>query len=112
MSTVEPTDQPVPTAVLDGAVEEYPRDKLYVQVAVVLAAITVVEIATYAAPEFPLWHWGGTSNVGIISFLLILMAVKFWHGRLLLHAPQVRQADPAGVSSSRASCSRWRCTSR
>jgi cytochrome c oxidase subunit 4 len=77
MSTVEPTDRPVPTSVLDGAVEEYPRDKLYVQVAVILAAITAVEVATYAAPEFPLWHWGGDSNVGLISFLMILMVVKF-----------------------------------
>ena len=77
MSTVEPTDRPVPTAVLDGAVEEYPRDKLYVQVALILAAITAVEVATYAAPKFPLWHWGGGSNVGLISFLMILMAVKF-----------------------------------
>jgi cytochrome c oxidase subunit 4 len=77
MSTVEPTDRPVPTAVLDGAVEEYPRDKLYVQVALILAAITAVEIATYAQPKFFLWHWGGVSNVGIISFLMLLMAVKF-----------------------------------
>jgi cytochrome c oxidase subunit 4 len=77
MSTIEPTDQPVPTAVHEGALEEYPRDKLYVQVAVILAAITAVEIATYAAPEFPLWHWGSDSHVGLISFLLLLMAVKF-----------------------------------
>lgn len=77
MSTIEPTDQPVPTDVLDGAVEEYPRDKLYVQVAVILAAITAVEIATYAVPEFPLWHWGSDSNIGLISFLMILMVVKF-----------------------------------
>lgn len=77
MSIVEPTDEPVPTQVLDGAVEEYPRDKLYVQVALILAAITAVEIATYAAPDFPLWSWGGDSNVGLISILLILMAVKF-----------------------------------
>ncbi len=77
MSTVEPTDQPVPTDVLDGAIAPYPRDKLYVQVALILAAITAVEIATYAQPKFPLWHWGGSSNVGIISFLLLLMAVKF-----------------------------------
>jgi cytochrome c oxidase subunit 4 len=77
MSTVEPTDRPVPTSLLDGAVEEYPRDKLYVQVAVILAAITAVEVATYAAPKFPLWHWGGDSNVGIILILMILMIVKF-----------------------------------
>jgi cytochrome c oxidase subunit 4 len=77
MTTVEPTDEPVPTNVLDGAVEEYPRDKLYVQVAVVLAAITAVEVATYAAPDFAFWSWGGDSNVGLISILMILMVIKF-----------------------------------
>jgi cytochrome c oxidase subunit 4 len=77
MTSVEPTDQPVPTQALDGAVEEYPRDKLYVQVAIILAAITAVEVATYAAPDFPFWSWGGDSNAGLISILLILMAVKF-----------------------------------
>lgn len=77
MTTVEPTDQPVPTSVLDGAVEEYPRDKLYVQVAVILAVITGIEIATYASPDFPIWSWGGDSNVGLISFLMILMIIKF-----------------------------------
>lgn len=77
MSTIEPTDQPVPTAVLDGAVEEYPRDKLYVIIALILAAITAVEVATYAAPTFPLWHWGTDSHIGLISLLLLLMAIKF-----------------------------------
>jgi cytochrome c oxidase subunit 4 len=77
VSTVEPTDRPVPTSVLDGAVEEYPRDKLYVIVAVILAGITAVEVATYASPDFALWGWGGDSNVGLISFLMVLMAIKF-----------------------------------
>lgn len=77
MAHVEPTDQPVPTAVLDGAIEEYPRDKLYVQVAVILAVITAVEIMTYVAPDFPFWSWGGDSNVGLIAILMILMVIKF-----------------------------------
>jgi cytochrome c oxidase subunit 4 len=77
MTTVEPTDQPVPTQTLDGAIEEYPRDKLYVQVAVILAVITAVEVATYASPDFFVWGWGGDSNVGLISLLMLLMAVKF-----------------------------------
>jgi cytochrome c oxidase subunit 4 len=73
----EPTSEPVPTGVLDGAVHEYPKDKLYVQVALILAAITAVEVATYVWPEFPVWSWGGDSNTGLIVSLLIMMAVKF-----------------------------------
>ena len=41
--TPEPTDQPIPTDTLDGAVAEYPRDKLYVITAVFLAVITAIE---------------------------------------------------------------------
>jgi hypothetical protein len=66
---------PVPTAVLDGAVREYSRDKVYVLTALVLAAITVVEVLTYALPDFPLWDHD--TNL-IIVVLLLLMAVKFW----------------------------------
>jgi cytochrome c oxidase subunit IV len=79
MSTTihEPTDQPVPTGALDGAAHEYPRDKEYVIVAVILAAITAVEVATYVWPEFPVWSWGGESNTGLIVSLLLMMAVKF-----------------------------------
>jgi cytochrome c oxidase subunit 4 len=46
-------------------------------VAVILAVITAVEVATYAAPDFGLWSWGGDSNVGLIGFLMLLMAIKF-----------------------------------
>jgi cytochrome c oxidase subunit 4 len=77
VSTVEPTDRPVPTNVLDGAIEEYPRDKLYVIVAVILAGITAVEVMTYVSPGFVLWNWGSGSNVGIIATLMLLMAIKF-----------------------------------
>ena len=38
----------VPTQLLDGAVKEYSRDKVYVLTALVLGAITVVEVLTYA----------------------------------------------------------------
>jgi cytochrome c oxidase subunit 4 len=71
------TDKPVPTKILDGAIAPYPRDKLYVQTAVVLALITVVEVLTYVWPELPVWHWGGDSNIGLISILMILMIAKF-----------------------------------
>ena len=63
----------VPTAVLDGAVREYSRDKVYVLTALFLAAVTVVEVFTYAFPDFPVW----ADNM-VIPVLLILMAVKFW----------------------------------
>jgi len=76
--TPEPTDQPIPTQVLDGAVEAYPRDRLYVMTAVFLAVVTVVEIATYVWPDLPVWSWGGDTNAGIITVLLLLMAVKFF----------------------------------
>lgn len=77
-TTIEPSDKPTPIDELDGAVKEYPREKLYVITAVVLAAITGVEILTYTNEDLFLWSWGGDSNVGIISTLLLLMAVKFF----------------------------------
>ena len=70
------TAEPVPTTVLDGAVEAYPRERQYVLVALALGALTLVEIATYAQPGFPAWSWG--DKAGLITVLLILMAVKFW----------------------------------
>lgn len=79
MSTTshEPTSEPVPTTALDGAAHDYPKDKLYVQVALILAAITAVEVATYVWPDFVLWSWGGDSNAGLIVSLLFMMSVKF-----------------------------------
>lgn len=75
------THDPVPTNVLDGAVKEYSRDKVYVLTALVLAAITVVEVFTYAFPDFPVW----ADNM-VIPVLLILMAVKFWIvGYIFMH---------------------------
>ena len=64
---------PVPTQVLDGAVKEYSRDKVYVLTALFLGAITFVEIMTYAQPDFVLWK----GNL-VVAVLLILMAVKFF----------------------------------
>ena len=64
---------PVPTSVLDGADKDYSRDKVYVLTALALAAITVVEVLTYAAPDFPVW-----SDELLVPVLMILMAVKFF----------------------------------
>jgi len=66
----------ISTGFLDGARKNYPREVEYVLVAIALAFITGLEIATYAAPGFPLWNWG--EKVGLVSFLLLLMAIKFW----------------------------------
>ena len=68
------THDAVPPSELDGAVRAYSRDKVYVLTALVLGAITAVEISTYAFPDFILWS--GTRLVTAV--LLILMAVKFF----------------------------------
>jgi cytochrome c oxidase subunit 4 len=63
----------VPTEVLDGAVKAYSRDRVYVLTAIFLGLVTLVEIATYANPNFPIWK----GNL-VVPFLMILMAVKFF----------------------------------
>ena len=63
----------VPTTVLDGAVKDYSRDKVYVLTAIFLGVVTLVEIATYAFPDFPVW-----ADELVVPVLMILMAVKFF----------------------------------
>jgi len=63
----------VPTEVLDGAVEEYSRDRLYVLVALILTVITAVEVATYYLADFPLFK-----EPFLIPTLLFLAAIKFF----------------------------------
>jgi len=63
----------VPTSVLDGAVKDYSRDKVYVLTAIFLAVVTLIEVATYAWPDFPAW-----SGDLVIFALMIMMAVKFF----------------------------------
>lgn len=63
----------VPTQVLDGAVKEYSRDRLYVLVALILTAITAVEVATYYLADFPLFK-----EPFLIPTLLFLAAIKFF----------------------------------
>ncbi len=70
------TAEPIPTSVLDGAKEEYPREKLYVLTAIFLAVLTAIEVATYLWPSFPGWDFAGTKSVTFV--LLLLMAVKFF----------------------------------
>jgi cytochrome c oxidase subunit 4 len=52
------------------------RTKTYIGVFFFLAAITAIEIATYAAPEFPAWNWG--EGLGLVVVLMLLMGIKFW----------------------------------
>jgi cytochrome c oxidase subunit 4 len=47
-----------------------------VWVALFLGALTMIEISTYAQPHFAVWNWG--DKAGLITVLMILMAVKFW----------------------------------
>ncbi len=63
----------VPVSELDGAVKDYSRDKVYVYTAIFLAVITIVEVLTYAAPDFAIW-----ADDLLIPVLMILMAVKFF----------------------------------
>ena len=50
------------------------RDKQYVLIALFLAALTVVEVLTYATPQL----FGGKASVTLIIALMALMAIKFW----------------------------------
>lgn len=63
----------VPTEVLDGAVKEYSRDRLYVLIALILTVITAVEVATYYLADFPLFK-----EPFLIPTLLFLAAIKFF----------------------------------
>lgn len=50
------------------------REREYVIIALILAALTVVEVLTYATPELFLGHEGPV----IVPALIILMVIKFW----------------------------------
>jgi len=63
----------VPVDVLDGAVKEYPKDKLYLINFAVLFAITVAEVLTYFLTDFPLFK-----APFLVPTLLILGAIKFF----------------------------------
>ena len=65
----------ISTSFLDGARRNYPREVEYVLVAIFLAVVTALEVATYASPDFIIWdHRTGR----LLAFLMLLMAVKFW----------------------------------
>jgi len=73
-ASTEHRDQPIDPDVLDAAEHAYPKDWLYVKVAVVLAVITAVEVMTYVTPDW----FGGEGSVPFVISLLAMMALKFF----------------------------------
>ncbi len=64
----------VSTAVLDGAESAYPRNRLYVQIAIILAVLTALEVMVHSFPGV----FGGMGSPGYVTALLITMFAKFW----------------------------------
>jgi cytochrome c oxidase subunit IV len=67
-------DSEVDTDVLDGAEHAYPRDRLYVKIAIVLAVLTALEVGVHSFPEL----FGGPGSPGYVAALLVTMFAKFW----------------------------------
>jgi cytochrome c oxidase subunit 4 len=68
--TAHAESERIPKEALDGAVHDYPADVNYWMIALLLGAITAVEVSTYTHPD--LWE-----SV-LVPALLIMMAIKFW----------------------------------
>ncbi|MFZ6004316.1 MAG: cytochrome C oxidase subunit IV family protein [Actinomycetota bacterium] len=54
---------------VDETVHDHPSDAKYVKIAVILAAITALEVATY--------FWEGASTLGLVLVLFPMMIAKF-----------------------------------
>lgn len=64
-----------PVEQVDDDADAHPsRAKLYVGIALFLAVLTAVEVATYYVPDV----FGGKESPILIATLMILMVVKFW----------------------------------
>ena len=68
--TAHAESERIPKEALDGAVHDYPADLNYWMIALLLGAITAVEVSTYTHPD--LWE-----SV-LVPALLIMMAIKFF----------------------------------
>ena len=68
-----PHQPPVPTSVLDGAVEDYPSDWKYWKVGIILFVLTAIEVSTYVLADSVF----SDSRV-LIATLVVLMVIKFW----------------------------------
>ncbi|MCX7619983.1 MAG: cytochrome C oxidase subunit IV family protein [Acidimicrobiales bacterium] len=73
MAVHHPPQPTVPAAVLDGAVADYPRDRRYWIVALVLGGLTVIEVLTYVFKDSIF-----KEPYVVTPTLLVLMALKFW----------------------------------
>ena len=103
-SVIEPTDQPTPVDELDGAVKEYPRERLYVITAVVLAAkgeselaISVVKnsVSQIAAFLYPLLVLVSLLTASHLTFAL----PPLWAGALILTAILIWQITGDGEAT-------------
>jgi cytochrome c oxidase subunit 4 len=71
-------DTSIPATALDGAEHDYPADKKYWIIALILGAITLLEVTTYW-PLDEAWVDGFGLGVDLlVPSLLLLMAIKFW----------------------------------
>ena len=50
---------------------EHPSDKSYIKIAIILAILTALEVATYPAED--------TLGSAVIPILMVLMVIKFWY---------------------------------
>lgn len=73
-----PEETPIPASALDGAEHDYPADKKYWMIALILGVITLLEVTTYWPLEDA---WAEGFGLGIdllVPSLLLMMAIKFW----------------------------------
>lgn len=58
----------------DEHAHEHPSDWAYIKIALLLAFITAVEVATYFESAIPIFE----NNAVVIGSLMVMMVVKFW----------------------------------
>lgn len=71
MSSVATPDSSSSLPVADEHAEEHPGEKTYVKIAVILAILTALEVATYPAED--------ALGSAVIPILIVLMIIKFWY---------------------------------
>jgi cytochrome c oxidase subunit IV len=82
MSTTTPEDLEA-AGVVDPTVHEHPSDLMYVKVALVLAALTAIEVATY---------FFDMSTTALVLFLFPLMIIKF--GTVIMYFMHLKYDNP------------------
>lgn len=58
----------------EAGAHDHPSDWSYIKIALILAAITGVEVSTYFESAIPLFE----NNSVVIASLMFMMVVKFW----------------------------------